>query len=175
MFNDLIKTNSTLTFLISIYQSFIKKTKQKAKWNKQKAKATFFFVCRLEEWSADVPLLPKEVLVFLSTQLWHSALHMSGQDKNSTAPHPLLLIKFFIIICRSVPTEQIVNAIILFVIMEDVVPAQTVSISIKVNVVFCICRAKWSCGHKGQMINIIYLHSWQQIKRYFTAAKCVCL
>ncbi|XP_039530585.1 neurobeachin-like protein 2 isoform X1 [Pimephales promelas] len=56
---------------------------------------------RLEEWSADVPLLPKEVLVFLSTQLWHSALHMSGQDKNSTAPHPLLLIKFFIIICRN--------------------------------------------------------------------------
>uniref|UniRef100_A0A8C2EZY1 Neurobeachin-like protein 2 n=1 Tax=Cyprinus carpio TaxID=7962 RepID=A0A8C2EZY1_CYPCA len=61
---------------------------------------------RLEEWSADVPLLPKEVLVFLSTQLWHSALHMSGQDQSSTAPHPLLLIKFFIIICRSVPTEH---------------------------------------------------------------------
>uniref|UniRef100_A0A671LZ83 Neurobeachin-like protein 2 n=1 Tax=Sinocyclocheilus anshuiensis TaxID=1608454 RepID=A0A671LZ83_9TELE len=61
---------------------------------------------RLEEWSTDVPLLPKEVLVFLSTQLWHSALHMSGQDQSSTAPHPLLLIKFFIIICRSVPTEH---------------------------------------------------------------------
>ncbi|XP_073782068.1 neurobeachin-like protein 2 isoform X4 [Danio rerio] len=56
---------------------------------------------RLEEWSADVPLLPKEVLVFLSTQLWHSALHMSGQDQSITAPHPLLLIKFFIIICRN--------------------------------------------------------------------------
>ncbi|XP_055065658.2 neurobeachin-like protein 2 isoform X2 [Misgurnus anguillicaudatus] len=56
---------------------------------------------RLEEWSADVPLLPKEVLVFLSTQLWHSALHLSGQNQNSTAPHPLLLIKFFIIICRN--------------------------------------------------------------------------
>ncbi|KTF75047.1 hypothetical protein cypCar_00032184 [Cyprinus carpio] len=56
---------------------------------------------RLEEWSVDVPLLPKEVLVFLSTQLWHSALHMSGQDQSSTAPHPLLLIKFFIIICRN--------------------------------------------------------------------------
>uniref|UniRef100_A0A673NCP6 Neurobeachin-like protein 2 n=1 Tax=Sinocyclocheilus rhinocerous TaxID=307959 RepID=A0A673NCP6_9TELE len=61
---------------------------------------------RLEEWSVDVPLLPKEVLMFLSTQLWHSALHMSGQDQSSTAPHPLLLIKFFIIICRSVPTEH---------------------------------------------------------------------
>uniref|UniRef100_A0A671M1F0 Neurobeachin-like protein 2 n=1 Tax=Sinocyclocheilus anshuiensis TaxID=1608454 RepID=A0A671M1F0_9TELE len=72
------------------------------------------FVCRLEEWSTDVPLLPKEVLVFLSTQLWHSALHMSGQDQSSTAPHPLLLIKFFIIICRSVPTEHRVNTIILF-------------------------------------------------------------
>uniref|UniRef100_A0A8C2F1L4 Neurobeachin-like protein 2 n=1 Tax=Cyprinus carpio TaxID=7962 RepID=A0A8C2F1L4_CYPCA len=70
--------------------------------------------CRLEEWSADVPLLPKEVLVFLSTQLWHSALHMSGQDQSSTAPHPLLLIKFFIIICRSVPTEHRVNTLILF-------------------------------------------------------------
>uniref|UniRef100_A0A8C2G067 Neurobeachin-like 2 n=1 Tax=Cyprinus carpio TaxID=7962 RepID=A0A8C2G067_CYPCA len=56
---------------------------------------------RLEEWSVDVPLLPKEVLVFLSTQLWHSTLHMSGQDQSSTAPHPLLLIKFFIIICRN--------------------------------------------------------------------------
>ncbi|XP_016424397.1 neurobeachin-like protein 2 [Sinocyclocheilus rhinocerous] len=56
---------------------------------------------RLEEWSVDVPLLPKEVLMFLSTQLWHSALHMSGQDQSSTAPHPLLLIKFFIIICRN--------------------------------------------------------------------------
>uniref|UniRef100_A0A8C2G0H6 Neurobeachin-like 2 n=1 Tax=Cyprinus carpio TaxID=7962 RepID=A0A8C2G0H6_CYPCA len=57
---------------------------------------------RLEEWSVDVPLLPKEVLVFLSTQLWHSTLHMSGQDQSSTAPHPLLLIKFFIIICECV-------------------------------------------------------------------------
>uniref|UniRef100_A0A671PI41 Neurobeachin-like protein 2 n=1 Tax=Sinocyclocheilus anshuiensis TaxID=1608454 RepID=A0A671PI41_9TELE len=75
----------------------------------------FFFVCRLEEWSVNVPLLPKEVLVFLSTQLWHSALHMSGQDQSSTAPHPLLLIKFFIIICRSVPTEHRVNSICVYV------------------------------------------------------------
>lgn len=59
--------------------------------------------------------------------------------------------------------------------MEDVVAAQTVSISIKVNIVLCISWAKWSCGHKGQMINIIYLHTWQQINRYFTAAKYISL
>uniref|UniRef100_A0A671M502 Neurobeachin-like protein 2 n=1 Tax=Sinocyclocheilus anshuiensis TaxID=1608454 RepID=A0A671M502_9TELE len=68
---------------------------------------------RLEEWSTDVPLLPKEVLVFLSTQLWHSALHMSGQDQSSTAPHPLLLIKFFIIICRNVYSFECVYACVL--------------------------------------------------------------
>ncbi|XP_030639127.1 LOW QUALITY PROTEIN: neurobeachin-like protein 2 [Chanos chanos] len=56
---------------------------------------------RLEEGSAEVPLLPREVLVFLSTQLWHSALHLSGQDPTNSTPHPLLLIKFFIIICRN--------------------------------------------------------------------------
>uniref|UniRef100_A0A669DUS8 Neurobeachin-like protein 2 n=1 Tax=Oreochromis niloticus TaxID=8128 RepID=A0A669DUS8_ORENI len=47
------------------------------------------------------PLLPREVLVFLSTQLWHSALHLTGAaEQNSSTPHPLLLIKFFIIVCR---------------------------------------------------------------------------
>ncbi|KAJ0000349.1 hypothetical protein NQD34_012191 [Periophthalmus magnuspinnatus] len=57
---------------------------------------------RLEESSSEVPLLPREVLVFLSTQLWHSALHLSHtSDQNSSAPHPLLLIKFFIIVCRN--------------------------------------------------------------------------
>ncbi|XP_072536841.1 neurobeachin-like protein 2 [Salminus brasiliensis] len=56
---------------------------------------------RLEEHSAEVPLLPRDVLVFLSTQLWHSVLHLSGQNQSNTAPHPLLLIKFFIIICRN--------------------------------------------------------------------------
>uniref|UniRef100_A0A673H8U3 Neurobeachin-like protein 2 n=1 Tax=Sinocyclocheilus rhinocerous TaxID=307959 RepID=A0A673H8U3_9TELE len=90
------------------------KTNKNQNKNKQSKQNILLFVCRLEEWSADVPLLPKEVLVFLSTQLWHSALHMSGQDQSSTAPHPLLLIKFFIIICRSVPTEHRVNTIILF-------------------------------------------------------------
>ncbi|KAJ3598621.1 hypothetical protein NHX12_002126 [Muraenolepis orangiensis] len=56
---------------------------------------------RLEECSSEVPLLPREVLVFLSTQLWHSALHLSGAEQNSSVPHPLLLIKFFIIVCRN--------------------------------------------------------------------------
>uniref|UniRef100_A0A3P8V3W9 Neurobeachin-like protein 2 n=1 Tax=Cynoglossus semilaevis TaxID=244447 RepID=A0A3P8V3W9_CYNSE len=57
---------------------------------------------RLEESSSEVPSLPREVLVFLSTQLWHSALHLSGGvEQNSSTPHPLLLIKFFIIICRN--------------------------------------------------------------------------
>ncbi|XP_072317552.1 neurobeachin-like protein 2 isoform X1 [Eucyclogobius newberryi] len=57
---------------------------------------------RPEESSSEVPLLPREVLVFLSTQLWHSALHLShASDQNSEAPHPLLLIKFFIIVCRN--------------------------------------------------------------------------
>ena len=56
---------------------------------------------RLEECSSEVPLLPREVLVSLSTQLWHSVLHLSSAtEQNSSAPHPLLLIKFFVIVCR---------------------------------------------------------------------------
>uniref|UniRef100_A0A3Q1F1J1 Neurobeachin-like protein 2 n=1 Tax=Acanthochromis polyacanthus TaxID=80966 RepID=A0A3Q1F1J1_9TELE len=57
---------------------------------------------RLEDSSSDVPLLPRDVLVLLSTQLWHSALHLSGASEHkSNTPHPLLLIKFFIIVCRN--------------------------------------------------------------------------
>ncbi|XP_036071922.1 neurobeachin-like protein 2 isoform X9 [Oryzias melastigma] len=57
---------------------------------------------RLEEGSSEVPLLPREVLVLLSTKLWHSALHLSSSsEENSSTPHPLLLIKFFIIVCRN--------------------------------------------------------------------------
>ncbi|XP_044063306.1 neurobeachin-like protein 2 isoform X1 [Siniperca chuatsi] len=57
---------------------------------------------RLEECSSEVPLLPREVLVFLSTQLWQGAVHLSGAtEHNSSTPHPLLLIKFFIIVCRN--------------------------------------------------------------------------
>ncbi|XP_056141784.1 neurobeachin-like protein 2 isoform X4 [Lampris incognitus] len=56
---------------------------------------------RLEECGSEVPLLPREVLVFLSTQLWHSALQLSGSEQDGSTPHPLLLIKFFIIVCRN--------------------------------------------------------------------------
>ncbi|XP_029927816.1 neurobeachin-like protein 2 isoform X2 [Myripristis murdjan] len=56
---------------------------------------------RLEECSSEVPQLPREVLVYLSTQLWHGALQISGAEQNSSTPHPLLLIKFFIIVCRN--------------------------------------------------------------------------
>ncbi|XP_036930024.1 neurobeachin-like protein 2 isoform X2 [Acanthopagrus latus] len=57
---------------------------------------------RLEECSSEVPLLPREVLVFLSTQLWDSVVHLSGVGEHSiNTPHPLLLIKFFIIVCRN--------------------------------------------------------------------------
>ncbi|KAB5586981.1 hypothetical protein PHYPO_G00007710 [Pangasianodon hypophthalmus] len=56
---------------------------------------------RLEEWNAEVPVVPRDFLVFLGTQLWHSVLHLSGQEQNNSTPHPLLLIKFFIITCRN--------------------------------------------------------------------------
>ncbi|XP_028984475.1 neurobeachin-like protein 2 isoform X2 [Betta splendens] len=57
---------------------------------------------RLEDSSSEVPLLPREVLVLLSTQLWHSVLHLSrSAEDNGSTPHPLLLIKFFIIVCRN--------------------------------------------------------------------------
>ncbi|XP_034730693.1 neurobeachin-like protein 2 isoform X1 [Etheostoma cragini] len=57
---------------------------------------------RMEECSSDVPLLPREVLVLLSTQLSQSAVQLSDTtEPNGTAPHPLLLIKFFIIVCRN--------------------------------------------------------------------------
>ncbi|XP_058230531.1 neurobeachin-like protein 2 isoform X2 [Hemibagrus wyckioides] len=59
------------------------------------------YVCSLEEWNAEVPVVPRDFLVFLGTQLWHSVLHLSGQEQNNSTPHPLLLIKFFIIICRN--------------------------------------------------------------------------
>ncbi|XP_034144562.1 neurobeachin-like protein 2 isoform X2 [Esox lucius] len=55
---------------------------------------------RLEEGCEEVPLLPRDALVLLSAQLGHSALYLSGgAERNS--PHPLLLIRFFIIVCRN--------------------------------------------------------------------------
>lgn len=56
---------------------------------------------RLEERS-EVPLLPRDVLAFLGTQLGRSALHLSAAgDHSSSTPHPLLLLKFFTIVCRN--------------------------------------------------------------------------
>ncbi|XP_061771757.1 neurobeachin-like protein 2 isoform X2 [Nerophis ophidion] len=54
------------------------------------------------ECTSDVPQLPKEVLVFLSNQIWQSGLHLTGShDSNNSIPHPLLLLKFLIIVCRT--------------------------------------------------------------------------
>lgn len=57
---------------------------------------------RLEECSSEVPLLPREVLVFLGTKLWESTAQLSGatEQSGSSTPRPLLLVKFFIIVCR---------------------------------------------------------------------------
>ncbi|XP_029958352.1 neurobeachin-like protein 2 isoform X1 [Salarias fasciatus] len=57
---------------------------------------------RPDECSSEVPLLPGEILAFLSTQLWNGVHHLSNPpEQNSNTPHPLLLIKFFIIVCRN--------------------------------------------------------------------------
>nr|XP_023999939.1 neurobeachin-like protein 2 [Salvelinus alpinus] len=40
---------------------------------------------RLENYIAEVPLVPRDVLVFFSDQLSHSAIHLSGGD-STTAP-----------------------------------------------------------------------------------------
>lgn len=50
-----------------------------------------------------MPLLPREVLVFLGSKLWESTAHLSDaaeQSGGGSRPRPLLLIKFFIIVCR---------------------------------------------------------------------------
>uniref|UniRef100_A0A8C7K909 Neurobeachin-like protein 2 n=1 Tax=Oncorhynchus kisutch TaxID=8019 RepID=A0A8C7K909_ONCKI len=58
---------------------------------------------RLENYITEVPLIPRDILVFFSDQLSHSAIHLSGGDSNNSTLtlHPLLLIKFFIIVCRN--------------------------------------------------------------------------
>lgn len=69
---------------------------------------------RLEECSSEVPLLPREVLVFLSTKLWDSSAHLAGvAEHNSSTPQPLLLIKFFIIVCRWGPSQLCICFIII--------------------------------------------------------------
>lgn len=55
---------------------------------------------RLDE-PSEVPLLPRDLLEFLGTQLGRSVLHLSADgDHSSSTPHPLLLLKFFTIVCR---------------------------------------------------------------------------
>ncbi|XP_044215152.1 neurobeachin-like protein 2 isoform X2 [Thunnus albacares] len=98
---------------------------------------------RLEECSSEVPLLPREVLVFLSTQLWHSALHLSGAaEHNGSTPHPLLLIKFFIIVCRN---------------MENIDPEKTpgfVFETIKL-LNFCLDHLKKGQGEQSSLQSVV--------------------
>lgn len=78
---------------------------------------------RLEECSSEVPLLPTEVMVFLGGLLRQSAEHLSeAADPASIPPHPLLLIKFFIIICRWGPSPLCVClVVVLFILTTSVV------------------------------------------------------
>ncbi|XP_061572701.1 neurobeachin-like protein 2 isoform X3 [Cololabis saira] len=94
---------------------------------------------RLEEGGSEVPLLPREVLVFLSTQLWHSALHLSSAaEHNGNTPHPLLLIKFFIIVCRN---------------MENIDPEKTPSFVFETIKLlnFCLDQIKKGQGEKSSL------------------------
>ncbi|XP_004541490.1 neurobeachin-like protein 2 isoform X1 [Maylandia zebra] len=98
---------------------------------------------RLEECSSEVPLLPREVLVFLSTQLWHSALHLTGAaEQNSSTPHPLLLIKFFIIVCRN---------------MENIDPEKTPSFVFETIKLlnFCLNQLKKGKGEKSSLESVV--------------------
>ncbi|XP_041842956.1 neurobeachin-like protein 2 isoform X4 [Melanotaenia boesemani] len=98
---------------------------------------------RLEESSSEVPLLPRDVLVFLSTQLWHSALHLSGATElNSNTPHPLLLIKFFIIVCRN---------------MENIDPEKTPSFVFETIKLlnFCLEQLKRGQGDKSCLQTVV--------------------
>ncbi|XP_030605793.1 neurobeachin-like protein 2 isoform X4 [Archocentrus centrarchus] len=93
---------------------------------------------RLEESSSEVPLLPRDVLVFLSTQLWHSALHLTGTAGQNSTPHPLLLIKFFIIVCRN---------------MENIDPEKTPSFVFETIKLlnFCLDQLKKGEGEKSSL------------------------
>ncbi|KAM4736367.1 neurobeachin-like protein 2 isoform 1-T1 [Anableps anableps] len=98
---------------------------------------------RLEESSSEVPLLPREVLVFLSTQLWHSALHLSSAtEHNGNTPHPLLLIKFFIIVCRN---------------MENIDPEKTPSFVFETIKLlnFCLEQLKKGEGEKSSLEQVV--------------------
>uniref|UniRef100_M4AIB3 Neurobeachin-like protein 2 n=1 Tax=Xiphophorus maculatus TaxID=8083 RepID=M4AIB3_XIPMA len=98
---------------------------------------------RLEESISEVPLLPREVLVFLSTQLWHSALHLSSAtEHNGNTPHPLLLIKFFIIVCRN---------------MENIDPEKTPSFVFETIKLlnFCLEQLKKGQGEKSSLEQVV--------------------
>uniref|UniRef100_A0A2I4B951 Neurobeachin-like protein 2 n=1 Tax=Austrofundulus limnaeus TaxID=52670 RepID=A0A2I4B951_AUSLI len=98
---------------------------------------------RLEEGGSEVPLLPREVLVFLSTQLWHSALHLSSSmEPNGSTPHPLLLIKFFIIVCRN---------------MENIDPEKTPSFVFEIIKLlnFCLQQLKKDGGQQSSLQQVV--------------------
>ncbi|XP_028325774.1 neurobeachin-like protein 2 isoform X2 [Gouania willdenowi] len=99
---------------------------------------------RLDECSSEVPLLPREVLVFLSTQLWNSALHLSGSTEHSSSstPHPLQLIKFFIIVCRN---------------MENIDPEKTPSFVFETVKLlhFCLDQLKKGHGEKSSLQSVV--------------------
>ncbi|XP_035806510.2 neurobeachin-like protein 2 isoform X2 [Amphiprion ocellaris] len=98
---------------------------------------------RLEDSSSDVPLLPRDALVLLSTQLWHSALHLSGASEHkSNTPHPLLLIKFFIIVCRN---------------MENIDPEKTPSFVFETIKLlnFCLDQLKKGQGEKSSLQSVV--------------------
>ncbi|XP_061144614.1 neurobeachin-like protein 2 isoform X1 [Syngnathus typhle] len=108
---------------------------------------------RLEECTSEVPLFPREVLVFLSTQLWQSAPHLADSHEHSiNAPHPLLLIKFFIIICRN---------------MENMEPEKTpcfVYESIKL-LNYCLHQIKNGEGEQPTLQSVVYygLVLWESV------------
>ncbi|XP_031429737.1 neurobeachin-like protein 2 isoform X1 [Clupea harengus] len=100
---------------------------------------------RLEESGSEVPQLPREVLVLLSTQLCHSALHLSGQEPNGSVPHPLLLIKFFIIICRN---------------MENIEPDKTPEFVFETIKLLTFCLNQLKRGHEEkQSLQCVVQHS----------------
>ncbi|XP_068179302.1 neurobeachin-like protein 2 isoform X1 [Antennarius striatus] len=96
---------------------------------------------RLEESSSEVPLLPREVLVFLSTQLWDSTAHFSGgEEHNSSTPHPLLLMKFFIIVCRN---------------MENIDPDRTPGFVFETIKLLSFCLEQIKVGQKESSLQLV--------------------
>ncbi|KAM9783238.1 neurobeachin-like protein 2 [Neosynchiropus ocellatus] len=99
---------------------------------------------RAEECHPEVPLVPKEVLVLLSDQLWQSAPHLSGsQTDASGTPRPLLLIKFFIVVCRKMEN-----------IDQDKTPGfllETVRL-----LTYCLDQLKKGEGDKSSLLAVVH-------------------